>query len=70
MHTADLFRQELARQMFYEATPIRGILDVNYGFEDPTLQAAASDFRADLRRCEADQVLRIPLEQIACSIQF
>ena len=67
----DLFRQEMARQMFYEVHTIRRLTDVHYGFREPELQAAAQAFQADLRRCDRAQPDRfIPLDQIACSIQF
>ena len=67
----DRFRQELARRMFYEAHSIRGILDVEHGFEDPALREAAATFLRALRRVESGLPERYRgLEHVACSIQF
>ncbi len=67
----DVFRQEMARQMFYEAHTVRSILEVEYGFAEPELRAAADDFFAALRACDRAQPRRfIELQRIACSIQF
>jgi hypothetical protein len=57
--------------MFYEAHTIRAILEVDYGFEEPALKAAARDLAEALRECDRHVSKRfIPLENIACSIQF
>lgn len=67
----DLFRQEMARRMFYEAHTVRSILEVDYGFAEPALKAAAVDLADALRACDRDVPKRfIPLDRIACSIQF
>ena len=67
----DLFRQELARRMFYQAWPVRTLLEVEHGFEEPALQDAARDFKDALRACDRAAPKRyIELERIACSIQF
>ncbi|HVI03706.1 MAG TPA: hypothetical protein VM869_33670, partial [Enhygromyxa sp.] len=67
----DIVRQELARQLFYEAHTIRSILEVDYGFEQPELIAAVAELHEALRRCDREQPIRyIPLERIACSLQF
>jgi hypothetical protein len=67
----DIVRQELARQLFYEAHTVRNILEVDYGFEQPELVAAVAELHEALRRCDRDQPNRyIPLERIACSLQF
>jgi hypothetical protein len=67
----DGFRQEMARRMFYEAHTVRSILEVDYGFEEPALKAAARDLAEALRECDRHVPRRfIPLENIACSIQF
>lgn len=67
----DIVRQELARQMFYEAHTVRNILEVDYGFSQPELIDAAAQLRDALRRCDREQPNRyIPLERIACSLQF
>jgi hypothetical protein len=71
MTRTDLFRQEMARHMFYEAHSVRTILEVDYGFETPELREAAVELEANLRACDEAQPRRfIPLERIACSIQF
>jgi hypothetical protein len=68
---ADVFRQELARQMFYEAHTIRPLLEVDYGFDEPELRNAAEAFFEGLRACDRAQPRRyMELERIACSIQF
>lgn len=67
----DVFRQEMARQMFYEAHTVRSILEVDYAFTEPELRTAADDFFDALRACDRAQPQRfIELERIACSIQF
>jgi hypothetical protein len=67
----DVFRQEMARRMFYEAHTVRSILDVDYGFAEPALQAAARELTEALRECDRTLPKRfIPLDEIACSIQF
>jgi hypothetical protein len=67
----DIVRQDLARQMFYEAHTVRNILEVDYGFEQPELIAAVAELHEALRRCDRAQPIRyIPLEKIACSLQF
>jgi hypothetical protein len=46
-------------------------LEVDYGFESPDLQSAAVELRQSLRACDEAQPRRfIPLDRIACSIQF
>ncbi len=67
----DLARQEMARRMFYEAHTVRSILEADYRFGDAGLEEAAARFREALRACDRDQPVRlIPLERIACSLQF
>jgi hypothetical protein len=67
----DVVRQELARQMFYEAHTVRNILEVDYGFEQPELRAAVAELHEALQRCDREQRNRyIPLRRIACSLQF
>lgn len=67
----DIVRQELARQLFYEAHTIRSILEVDYGFEQPELVAAVAELHEALRRCDREQPTRyISLDRIACSLQF
>ena len=71
MRPVDLFRQEVARRLFYEAHTVRSILEVDYQFDAPALRQATSDFHEALRACDRAQPKRyIPLERMACSIQF
>ena len=65
----DVFRQEMARRMFYEAHTVRAILEVDYGFGEPALKAAAGDLAEALRRCDRGVPRRfIALEKaiVAC----
>jgi len=67
----DLARQEMTRRMFYEAHTARAFCDVDYGFTDPDLQQAVGDFRDALRACDREQPVRfVPLDRLACSLQF
>ena len=71
MDPVDVARQELARRMFYQDTPVRSVLDVQYGFSEPALATAQSQFFDELRACErAQPVPYIPLARMACSIQY
>ncbi len=71
MSPTDVFRQEMARRMFYEAPAVRSLLEVRYGFTDPVLEAASAAFFEALRECDRRVPLRLmPLDRIACSIQF
>jgi hypothetical protein len=71
LNPADLFRQEMARHMFYEAHSVRTLVEVDYGFDDAGLRGAARVLKAALTTCDEAQPRRfIPLDQIACSIQF
>ena len=57
--------------MFYQDTPVRSVLDVQYGFSEPALATAQSQFFDELRACErAQPVPYIPLARMACSIQY
>jgi len=67
----DLARQEMSRRLFYQAHTVRAFLDVDYGFTDPGMQQAVREFRDALRACDRDQPINfLPLDQIACSLQF
>ncbi|HCH61829.1 MAG: hypothetical protein CL927_05370 [Deltaproteobacteria bacterium] len=71
MHAVDVARQELARRMFYQDSPLRSILEVEYDFVEPSLADAKRQFVADLLMCERGQpVPYIPLARMACSIQY
>ena len=69
-HT-DLFRQEIARRMFYECHTVRCMLDVQYNFTNEVLVNAANRFKQDL--VDVDESLPSDLQlldDMACSIQF
>ena len=67
----DLFRQEIARRMFYEGHTVRRLLDVDYAFDNPHLKSAAIDFKNALRTTDREQPEAYQLlENMACSIQF
>ena len=67
----DVARQELARRMFYQDSPIRCVLDVDYGFSEACLSHAQDQFFRELRECEQRQTVNyIPLDRMACSIQY
>lgn len=71
LHPTDAFRQEMARQMFYEAHTVRALPDVEYGFTEPELVEAAREFFGALRECDRAQPRRfMSLDRMACSIQF
>jgi hypothetical protein len=71
VRATDVFRQEMARRMFYEAHTVRSMTEVDYGFTEAALKAAAADLVDALRRCDENVPRRyLPLERIACSIQF
>jgi hypothetical protein len=67
----DVFRQWLARRMYFEPSTVVSLVDVKYGFDDSRLQADAAAFRQRLLRLDRKLPRRfIPLERIASSIQF
>jgi hypothetical protein len=69
-HT-DLFRQEIARRMFYESHTVRNMLEVEYGFENESLIDAAKRFKKGLTKVDKNlpEDLQL-LHDMACSIQF
>ena len=69
-HT-DLFRQEIARRMFYESHTVRNMLEVEYGFENELLVKAAKRFKKDLTKVDESLPEELQLlHDMACSIQF
>ena len=71
VRAVDIVRQELARRLFYQAHTVRSILEVDYGFAEPELERAVAEFHRELRACDQRQAVRfIPLDRIACSLQF
>ena len=69
-HT-DLFRQEIARRMFYESHTVRNMLEVEYGFENELLIKAAKRFKKGLTKVDENLPKDLQLlHDMACSIQF
>ena len=69
-HT-DLFRQEIARRMFYESHTVRNMLEVEYGFENELLIKAANRFKKALIKVDKNLPEELQLlHDMACSIQF
>ena len=69
-HT-DLFRQEIARRMFYESHTVRNMLEVEYGFENESLIDAAKRFKKGLTKVDKNLPKELQLlHDMACSIQF
>ena len=69
-HT-DLFRQEIARRMFYESHTVRNMLEVEYDFENELLIKAAKRFKKDLTKVDESLPEELQLlHDMACSIQF
>ena len=69
-HT-DLFRQEIARRMFYESHTVRNMLEVEYNFEKELLINAAKRFKKDLTGVDENLPEELQLlHDMACSIQF
>jgi hypothetical protein len=68
----DLFRHQIAREMYFRTSTITRLRDVDYEFPTRELQRENAEFRAELERVgQATSMGRfIPLEEIACSIQF
>ena len=68
---SDLFRQEIARRMFYDSHTVRRMLDVEYGFEEIKLKSAVDDFKKKLREVDNSLPKKYQLlDDMACSIQF
>ena len=68
---SDLFRQEIARRMFYESHTVRRMLDVEYDKNNIKLTNIANNFKEKLQK--VDQTLPKKyqlLDDMACSIQF
>ena len=67
----DTFRHWMAKRMYFDTGTLRRLVDVDYGFGIPELDAETRTFRAALRRLDGELPHRyIPLEEIASSIQF
>lgn len=70
----DLMKYQLAMRLFFGPTVLTKLIDVEYEFKDPDLKDRARKFKQELRMTEKrlkDQGLTyVPLDKIACSIQF
>lgn len=68
----DTFRHAMARELFVRPHNLTFLKDVDYRFEDPDLYRLNCHFLADLRDVDEQVAGRgfIPLDQIACSIQY
>jgi hypothetical protein len=68
----DMFRQRVAWEMLVRDHAATRLMDVDYRFDEPSLQQANAEFRAALKSLDANLPVRryIPLERVACGIQF
>jgi hypothetical protein len=68
----DRFKLRLAHRMFFEPVAITRLIETDYEFGDPQLNAIQSDFRAALRQTEANLPVRnfMKLEEFPASIQY
>ncbi len=68
---SDLFRQEIARRMFYESHTVRSMLDVEYNFSSEELVNAEKVFKQNLIAVDESLPSELQLlDDMACSIQF
>lgn len=70
----DLMKYKLAMRLFFGPTVVTKLIDAKYDFSDKALLARAQKFKNDLRETEKrlnEKGLKyVPLDGIACSIQF
>jgi hypothetical protein len=70
----DLMKYKLAMRLFFGPTVVTKLIDAKYDFSDKALLARAQKFKSDLRETEKrlnEKGLKyVPLDGIACSIQF
>jgi hypothetical protein len=68
----DAFRQHMAREMYFKATPVKRLVDATYSFETRALGRAVAAFKSDLALHDErhGDPRFIALERIASSIQF
>ncbi|MDO9181799.1 MAG: hypothetical protein Q7U04_05295, partial [Bacteriovorax sp.] len=72
MRGEDLFRHELANEMFFKCHTLVTLLDTHYSFSSE-IQCYVNKFKIDLSALDKSlekEELYIPLSQMACSIQF
>ncbi len=68
---SDLFRQEIARRMFYESHTVRCMLDVDYKFDNQVLIDSSNNFMQMLIEVDKNLPNNLQLlDKMACSIQF
>ncbi|MEW5851894.1 MAG: hypothetical protein AB2A00_24100 [Myxococcota bacterium] len=72
MKKVDVFKYKMAAKMFFDPTNVTLLHEVDYNFTDPQLIQANNVFLQALRETEANLKVKnfIPLNQIACSIQY
>lgn len=72
IYRQDVFRQHMATEMFFRDFPITKLAQVDYEFESEALIRLNAEFHDALKKTEAELTVRpyIPLDQIACSIQY
>jgi len=70
----DNFHYRMCMLMFFNPYLIQGLTEVDYGFTEAPLRAAAQACRDALietdRALRADGIDYVPLDQIACSVQY
>jgi hypothetical protein len=70
----DLMKYKLAMRLFFGPTVVTKLIDAKYDFSDKALLARAQKFKSDLRETEKELnekgLKYVPLDGIACSIQF
>lgn len=70
----DLMKYKLAMRLFFAPSVITKLIDAQYAFLDPSLVERVKKFKADLRETERELkeegLTYVPLDGIACSIQF
>jgi hypothetical protein len=67
----DALRHWMAKRMYFDTGTLKKLVDVDYDFAVPELDAETARFREELRRLDRELPRRYtPLEEIASSIQF
>ncbi len=74
-NAVDHMKYKMAQKLFFAPTNVTRLMDVNYNFDSNRLRELNAYFREDLRKTAKklkETSLReyIPLEEIACSIQY
>jgi hypothetical protein len=68
----DQARWILASRLFYQTWNVTNLMDINYGFNLPSLQAAVRSFKAQLKLIEKTLPTKnyLPVDEIPASIQY